>query len=506
MVFSFSVNVSLTPLCRTGTATSTTGEANARLGFSGRCPRCGSGIRPRGAAGLVPPPLRRVDEGRTAERPSNRRDIGRVCGRGNSMALGTADVAHILLALVVILVAAHGVGELFARLRQPRVIGEIVGGLLLGPTVLGALAPAAQHWLFPAHGTTATVLGSTYQLGLLLLMYCSGIEVRSSVRRREGRTVAWILGTGTVLPFLAGLAVLPFVAERTFYGPAGNHTSFLLVFGIAMAVTSIPVISRIVIGAAVVEDVLLYIVLAVALGAAAEPSSALFGLPGAIGVVPGSSWDFVYHSAATVGVLGLSLLVGRPLYRATAASRVNLVRRRSPVAFQLVFLLLACLVCVLLGIQPFFGAFVAGIIVGSATTAPNPAEEGATVAIKDFAFAFFVPVYFAVVGLQLDLLHSFNPWFFLAYLGFACAVKAVSVYAGARFGGQPAAAAVNLAVAMNARGGPGIVLASVVFGAGIINQSFYAVLVLLAVVTSLLAGTWLERVPRDHLLGAPAAQ
>src|SRR6476620_12405612 len=126
---------------------------------------------------------------------------------GNTVALGTADVAHILLALVVILVAAHGVGELFARLRQPRVIGEILGGLLLGPTVLGALAPTAQHSLFPAHGTSAPVLGSTYQLGLLLLMYCSGIEVRSSVRRREGRTVASLLLLGTVVPFLAGLAV-----------------------------------------------------------------------------------------------------------------------------------------------------------------------------------------------------------------------------------------------------------------------------------------------------------
>jgi Kef-type K+ transport system membrane component KefB len=79
-------------------------------------------------------------------------------------------------------------------------------------------------------------------------------------------------------------------------------------------------------------------------------------------------------------------------------------------------------------------------------------------------------------------------------------VKTVSVYTGARVGGQPPAASVNLAVAMNARGGPGIVLASVVFGAGIINQSFYAVLVLLAIVTSLLAGSWLGRVPRDRLL------
>ena len=430
--------------------------------------------------------------------------------------MGTADVARFLLALLVILVAAHGIGGLFARFRQPRVIGEILGGLLLGPTVLGALAPDVERWLVPSHGVTATILGSIYQVGLLLLMYCSGVEVRSAVKRHEGRTVASILALGTVVPFLAGLAVLPFLNERSFFGPAGNHTSFLLVFGVAMAVTSIPVISRImfdlgilgtpfsriVIGAAVVEDVMLYIVLAVALGAAAEPSSALFGLAGAIGIQPGSTWDFAYHAVATAGVLGLSLLVGRPLYRSTARSRLNLIHRHSPVAFQLVFLLAACLVCVFLGIQPFFGAFVAGIIVGSSTAAPNPVEEGATVAVKDFAFAFFVPVYFAIVGLQLDLLHGFNPLFFLGYLLFACLIKAVSVYAGARVGRQPHHAAVNLAVAMNARGGPGIVLASVAFGAGIINQSFYAVLVLLAVVTSLLAGAWLERVPRDRLLGA----
>ena len=432
------------------------------------------------------------------------------------MTLATADVARILLALTAILVTAHGIGGIFASLRQPRVIGEIVGGLVLGPTVLGALAPSAERWLFPASGPTATVLGSIYQLGLLLLMYCSGIEVRSAVKRREGRTVACILLLGTLVPFLAGLAVLPFLHERSFFGPSGNHTSFLLVFGVAMAVTSIPVISRImfdlgilgtpfsriVIGAAVVEDVLLYVVLAVALGAAAHPSSAVFGLPSALGVHPGSGWDFAYHAAATVAVLGLSLLVGRPLYRAATGSRLNLLHRHSPVAFQLVFLLVSCLLCVVLGIQPFFGAFVAGIIVGSATATPNPAEEGAAVAIKDFAFAFFVPIYFAIVGLQLDLLHGFNPLFFLGYLAFACLVKAVSVYAGARVGGQPPPAAVNLAVAMNARGGPGIVLASVAFGAGIINQSFYAVLVLLAIVTSLLAGAWLERVPRDRLLGA----
>ncbi len=143
---------------------------------------------------------------------------------------------------------------------------------------------------------------------------------------------------------------------------------------------------------------------------------------------------------------------------------------------------------------------VAGIAAGSATREPDPVEEGAKVAVTQFSFAFFIPVYFAVVGLQLDLLHNFSVLFFLGYLAFACLVETISVYAGARFGGQRPAASVNLAVAMNARGGPGIVLASVAYGAGIINQSFYAILVLLAIVTSLLAGSWLDRVPRDQLL------
>jgi Kef-type K+ transport system membrane component KefB len=430
------------------------------------------------------------------------------------VSLATPDVAHILLALAVILVAAHGVGSLFAKFRQPRVIGEILGGLVLGPTALGAWAPGIERWIFPSGGPTATVLAAIYQLGLLILMYCSGIEVRSSVRRQEGRTAASILVLGTLVPFLAGLVALQFIDESRFFGPSGNKTSFLLVFAIAMAVTSIPVIarimfdlgilgtpfSRIVLSVAVVEDIVLYVVLAVALGISAGSTGVLYGLPGALGLHPGSGWELVYHAVTTVAVLAFCLLFGRRIYRATANFRFNLIRQWSPVAFQLLFMFAACLICLFLGIQPFFGAFVAGIVVATASQQPNPVEEGAAVAIKEFGFAFFIPIYFAIVGLQLDLLHSFSPLFFLGYLGFACLVKTVSVYGGARVGGQPPQAAVNLAVAMNARGGPGIVLASVVYGAGIINQSFYAVLVLLAIVTSLLAGSWLARVPRERLL------
>ena len=147
-------------------------------------------------------------------------------------------------------------------------------------------------------------------------------------------------------------------------------------------------------------------------------------------------------------------------------------------------------ICLLLSIVPLFGAFVAGIVV---VTASGERAEQAREEIGHFALGLFIPVYFAIVGLQLNLVDNFDVLFFLAFLSFACLAKAGSVYAGARLGGESSRSAVNLAVAMNARGGPGIVLASTTYAAGIIDARLYTTFVMLAVVTSLIAGTWLQR-------------
>ena len=128
------------------------------------------------------------------------------------------------------------------------------------------------------------------------------------------------------------------------------------------------------------------------------------------------------------------------------------------------------------------------------TRDPEQPLSATRLAIRNFSFAFFIPVYFAIVGLRLNLLRDFDPIFFVGFLAFACAIKSASVYAGARLAGELRSSARNLAVAMNARGGPGIVLASVAYDARIINEHFYASLVMLAIVTSLLAGAWLQRV------------
>ena len=195
------------------------------------------------------------------------------------------DLARLLIALAVLLIAAHGVGALFARFGQPPAIGEIVGGILLGPSALAAAFPSVQHWIFPSTGSSAAALGAIYQLGLLLLMFAAGAEMRRLLQRdaiRHGRAHRLF---GLVLPFAAGLGLVAALGVRSFIGTAGNKSALVLVFGMAVAVTSIPVISRImhdvgllgtrfsriVLSVAVIEDIVLYVVLAVAVGLVQGP-------------------------------------------------------------------------------------------------------------------------------------------------------------------------------------------------------------------------------------------
>ena len=139
------------------------------------------------------------------------------------MSLQTADVAHILMALAALLLVAHGMGSLFVRFRQPRAIGEVVGGLLLGATLFGNFAPHAQAWLFPTTGATPTVLAAVNQLGLLLLLFITGVEIRRVFHRDERRTVGAVFVAGMLIPFPGGHRH-PSVHEPApdVWGPNGN--------------------------------------------------------------------------------------------------------------------------------------------------------------------------------------------------------------------------------------------------------------------------------------------
>jgi Kef-type K+ transport system membrane component KefB len=434
---------------------------------------------------------------------------------GDTLSFADIDLARLLVALAVLLIAAHGMGALFARFRQPPAIGEIIGGLLLGPTVLGAVAPKVQQWIFPSSGMSAAALGAVYQIGLLLLMFAAGAEMRRLLQRNAVRTVGFIAGCGMVLPFAAGLGLVAVLGVKDFIGPAGNHTALVLVFGLAVAVTSIPVISRImhdagllqtrfariVLSAAVVEDIVLYIILAVAIGLVQTSHSTAFGIPAALGIHT-ITQNSIYHTIVAVVFLVLALGFGGRAYKALTQMRANVLARRSPVAFQLLWMLALSAAALALGLVPLYGAFTAGIAVAVADDSLGVRPDRN--ALAGISFGFFIPVYFALIGIQLDLIHHFNVLFFAGFLVFACIAKAASVYLGARLSRENRFTSWSLAVAMNARGGPGIVLASVTYAAGIINQEFFVSLIMLSIVTSLLAGTWLERIANK--LGAPARQ
>jgi Kef-type K+ transport system membrane component KefB len=418
------------------------------------------------------------------------------------------DLARLLLALAVLLLAAHGVGSLFARFGQAPAIGEIVGGILLGPSALGAAFPDVQHWLFPATGSSAAALGAVYQLGLLLLMFAAGAEMRRLLQRDAVRPVGLIATLGLVLPFAAGLGLVAVLGTGSFIGTAASKTALVLVFGMAVAVTSIPVISRImhdvgllgtrfsriVLSVAVIEDIVLYVILAVAVGMVQAPGSTAFGVPTLLDL-HGVGQNSVYHTIVAVLFLGVALSTGGRVYKALAG---NPLARRSPVACQLTWMLVLSAAALALGLVPLYGAFVAGITVAVANDGEVVRERNAVAGIS---FGFFIPVYFAIIGLQLDLIHHFDVLFFAGFLVFACLFKAASVYLGARLSRENTFVSASLAIAMNARGGPGIVLASTAYAAGIINQTFFVSLVMLSIVTSLLAGSWLERVA-DRLAGA----
>lgn len=426
------------------------------------------------------------------------------------MSLQTGDVAYLLIALTLLVMAAHVLGALFAMVRQPPVIGEILGGLLLGPTVLGNLAPGVMGSLFPESGVTAAVLDGVYQLGLLLLMFLAGAEVHGRTRREERKTVLAVTVSGLLLPFGVGILVVQMLDHTGFSGPRGSPVIFALVFSIAIAVTSIPVISRImldlgildtafarvVLTVAVLEDIVLYVVLAVILGLVQAQSGESYGLLALFGI-DSVALSAAYYVIVTLLFFTLFLTLGATIFQRLKDSRANLLEKRNPTAFRFVFLLVLGLCCLALGINPIFGALMAGVSAARADALAELGEEKGRhtwEALKSFSLAFFIPVYFAMVGLRLDLIRDLDLAFFVWFFLVACVVKSLSVWLGARLAGESRAASVNLAIAMNARGGPGIVLATVTFGAGIINERFFTALVLLSILTSQIAGFWLERV------------
>lgn len=411
--------------------------------------------------------------------------------------MSDSELAHFLLSLVVLLVAALAAGQLFDWLKLPRAVGEIAAGFVLGPSVLGAILPDLSNWLFRGFAAQSALLSVFYWLGLVLLMFIAGFKVEPRLEPAERKLVGGLVVGSTLLPFALGWWSAPLVA-----GP-NPGAPFAIVMGIAAAVTSIPVISRIfldlgmmgtpfaklVLAGAAIQDLLLWTVLAMAL-ALQKQQTADFGSLASV-------------AAVTLAFAGISIIAGPSLLRMAGRLAARSLTEAALTGYTLVVCLLFATGASILGVNIIFGALIAGMTIGRF---PDSRFRDVKQRISDLAIWFFVPIYFALVGQRIDVHSHFDLLLCIGFVFATSAVKVASCLVATWFIRVPWSRAVDLAFAMNTRGGPGIVLASVAFEARIIDEPLFVALVFASIATSLFAGLWFRyRLAHGVDFGAPAA-
>jgi Kef-type K+ transport system membrane component KefB len=417
--------------------------------------------------------------------------------------VSNSDLTSMFFILLLLVGLAQLLGYFFVKIRQPKVVGEILAGVVLGPALIGRLPFASG--LAAAMKHQDSTLSFFYWLGLLLLMFLSGAEARQLFGREERREVGWLTIVGTGIPFVLGLVFGPRLITPALAGPKGNTLSLTIILAVGVAVTSVPVVSkifsdlkilhtrfaRLVLGVAVLEDIVLWLALAVATSVAGNTAL--------------KSKEMVIHLVSTVAFFGLGLTIVPRIIKRANKSRFNIVAIHSPAAYTIVVLLAYCVIAGALDVSMVFAAFLAGFAV---VHKKRKLFAESLDAISKVSFAFFIPVYFAIVGLKLNLVRGVSWWMMAAFIMGSCVIKVISVAVAGRFAGFRGLDLVNLAITTNARGGPGIVLASVAFDAGIISSKFYTTLVIAAVLTSQVAGAWLDFVLRKGwpLLKSDAAE
>jgi Kef-type K+ transport system membrane component KefB len=395
-------------------------------------------------------------------------------------------ITQFLLAVVAILLVCHLFGALLRRLGQPAVLGEIIGGLVLGPSVFGALAPTARTWLFPLHILSA--LDTAAQLGLIVFLFLLGCELRLSAIRRKRVVIGTVVG-GTALPFVAGVAVA-LLAGPAMAGVTGGATTHVLFIGLALSITALPVLARILVDLRIDRTD----VGVIALTSAAIGDGITWVVLALITALAGAS-----DSSQLLPRLGLSVAFVLVMVLCVRPALVVLTKRITSDQSLIAALVIGAVACAALGqvigLHPMIAAFLFGTLVPRNDTMARASEH-----LQGFTITILLPLFFAGVGLNTSLGligANLRGWLlFLVVLGAAMAGKIIGAGGGARLAGVPRRPALELGTLMNCRGITELVVASIGLKAGLINTYGFTVLVLVAVITSAMAGIMMRRFER----------
>lgn len=403
-----------------------------------------------------------------------------------------------LLQLALLLAAARGLGELARRLGQPPVIGELVAGILLGPSVLGVLAPELQSALFPRDALQFHLLEVIAWLGMILLLLMTGLETDLDVLRNLGRAAFYASILGMVVPFASGFALGWVLPDRLLAAPEARAL-FALFLATALSISAIPVIARILIdldlmrrnvgvvilGAGVTDDTTGWLVLSVIAAVAARGELNLATTALAIGST--AAFLGVVYAFGSTAVLWFVRWID---------DRISV--RHALITGVVVVTLLFSAITQIIGIHPVFGAFVAGLVMAGSPRLRRPVVEQ----IEGLLLAVFGPVFFAYAGLRVDLAHGFELGITLLVFAIACAGKLIGAGAGAYAGGLGLWESLAIGSGMNARGAMGLIVALIGLSLGILSPPMYAAIVLVAIATSAMAGPLLVWTTRHIPVGA----
>lgn len=412
----------------------------------------------------------------------------------------TAIEAHaklVLLQWIIIIAAAWVFGRLGKKIGQPFAVGEILAGILLGPSALGLIWPMSWPVLFPAE--TQQSLQLLGKLGLILLLFQVGMEFDYSHLRARSKTVAAVSLLGILAPFACGLAIGPWLHRE--FAPETPRFGFQLFLCIALSISALPIMGRILlelklertaigamsIGAAAIDDVTGWILLAVA--------SALVT----------SGFKAGALVAQVAGVLAFFLLLQkvigpalRKLWRRSLAHGHSSHMPPSFLALLLIVLFACCLVANKLGVFAIFGAFLLGVALHQEVSLVKAWREK----FSDFVLVAMVPIFFTNTGLNTNIGAMQTP---VAWLGCAL-VLAVAVvgklggcYLGARLTNQPWREAACIATLMNTRALMALVAINIGLDLKLLNRELFTMLVLMALLTTAMTGPLLRWFLPPHL-------
>ncbi len=386
--------------------------------------------------------------------------------------------------IMLLIVVGRLLGEFMQRVGQPAVMGQLLAGIILGPSIFGAVWPSAQHTIFPPASGDRQMLQAVSELGVLMLLLLTGMETDLALVKRVRRAAALTSVAGIVIPFICGYALGEILPQSLLPDPNRRIITSLFL-ATALSISSVKVVAavlrevdflrrnlgQIILAAAIIDDTIGWTILAFIAGLAAEGK-----------IVMGPLLLTVF---GTVAFLVFCLTIGsRWVARIIRWTNDRFTIEMPVISVILVLMLLLSLVTNLIGVHTVLGAFVAGIMIGQSPILTEHIEEQ----LRGLIVALFMPVFFGVAGLSIDLRILADPHLLgltLLFIAIASIGKLGGCYLGSRIARMHHPEALAVGFAMNARGSTEVILATIGLTMGLLNQTLFTIIVLMAVVTTL---------------------